>query len=156
MALPPLQEFDLVSTAAMHPPLRRWVIRYKSLRTENRSKSAVPRKRRKVRALASAARRVTYIKIADALNARGDAARWSVVREVSQQRAGAGLDHAEPILRNSSAAIARFRLTLVVDGHPRPIAEWETVGNHPALRTTSKSGRARPRGDCRATSGAWA
>jgi hypothetical protein len=36
--------------------------------------------------------------------------------------------------RNSSAAIARFRLTLVVDGHPRPIAEWETVGNHPALR----------------------
>ena len=43
-----------------------------------------------------------------------NAARWSVVREVSQQRAGTGIDHAEPLSRNSSAAIARFRLTLVV------------------------------------------
>src|ERR1700681_1944956 len=37
-------------------PCRRWVIRYRSLRAENRSMSAVPRKRRKVRALASVAK----------------------------------------------------------------------------------------------------
>ena len=43
------RKINIVSIAAMHTALPRWVNSYRSLRTENRSMSAVPRKRRKVR-----------------------------------------------------------------------------------------------------------
>ena len=47
---------DHCQTAAMHAQCPPWVNRYRSLRTENRSMSAVARKRRKVRALACVAK----------------------------------------------------------------------------------------------------
>jgi hypothetical protein len=79
--------------------------------------------------------------IADALNARGDAARWSVVRAVSQQRAGAGLDHA---MLDDCLPFPIRRLG--ADDHLQ-----QGSGGSARLQRTNFGGRAR-----RATSGAWA
>jgi hypothetical protein len=51
-----LAEINIALHAAMHTQRPSRVVRYRSVGAENRSMSGVPRKRRKVRALASVAR----------------------------------------------------------------------------------------------------